>query len=378
MINLKTAEKTLQFGVTKCKSMLICKQGESALFSDLMVDSWEVEYKDNPETGSLSLVETFSGPTKIEQTTSQTYLGFVLSSTGDNMAHINMIKKKSIGVMKKIFNRLNGLSLQKYYFECSMIFLNVMLRPSILYGCDMMYNLKEIEIRQIERIEESYMRKVLNTTRGYPIVQLYLEMGHTPARVEIQKSRLLFMQHILQQTEDSTINRFFKLQLEMPTRGDWAAMCLKDLDELDIKESLESIRLMNKNKFSSILRDKTRISSLKYLTEKQGTKGKEIQYEKIEMSEYLLPFNNKLTIEGKRRLFSARNKMVNISSNFSSSKLVTNCICGEQESMQHIYNTCKMLTIDENSLPYEKIYFGQVNEQIEICQSWKKKKEIQF
>ena len=143
MINLKTAEKTLQFGVTKCKSMLICKQSESALFSDLMVDSWEVEYKDNPETGSLSLVETFSGPTKIEQTTSQTYLGFVLSSTGDNTAHINMIKKKSIGVMKKIFNRLNGLSLQKYYFECSMIFLNVMLRPSILYGYDMMYNRKK-------------------------------------------------------------------------------------------------------------------------------------------------------------------------------------------------------------------------------------------
>ena len=96
-----------------------------------------------------------------------------------------------------------------------------MLQPSILYGCDMMYNLKEIEIRQIERIEESYLRKVLNTTRGCPIVQLYLEMGHTPARVEIQKSRLLFMNYILQQTEDSAINRFFKLQLEMPTRGDW-------------------------------------------------------------------------------------------------------------------------------------------------------------
>ena len=206
MIYLKTAEKTLQFGVTKCKSMLMSKQCESALFSDLTVDSWEVKYEYNPETGSISLVKTFSGVEKIEQTTTPTYLGFVLSSTGDNMAHINMVKKKSIGVVKKIFNRLNGLSLQKYYFECSMIFLNVMLRPSILYGCDMMYNLKEIEIRHIERIEESYLRKVLNTTRGCPIVQLYLEMGHTPARVEILKSRLLFTHYILQQTEDSATN----------------------------------------------------------------------------------------------------------------------------------------------------------------------------
>jgi hypothetical protein len=35
MINLKTAEKTLQFGVNKCKSMLICKSGESVLNSDI-------------------------------------------------------------------------------------------------------------------------------------------------------------------------------------------------------------------------------------------------------------------------------------------------------------------------------------------------------
>ena len=70
----------------------------------------------------------------------------------------------------------------------------------------------------------------------------------------------------LQQTEDSAINRFFKLQLEMPTRGDWASMCLKDLDELEIKEKLESIKLMTKNKFSSILRDKTRIRTLKLLS----------------------------------------------------------------------------------------------------------------
>jgi hypothetical protein len=51
MINLKTAEKTLQFGVDKCKSTLICKEGESALNSDLMVVSWEVKYQDSPGDG---------------------------------------------------------------------------------------------------------------------------------------------------------------------------------------------------------------------------------------------------------------------------------------------------------------------------------------
>ena len=65
--------------------------------------------------------------------------------------------------------------------------MNVMLRGSILYAADMYYALKETELRQIERIEESYMRKVMKTTKGCPIVQIYLEMGQIPARFEVQK-----------------------------------------------------------------------------------------------------------------------------------------------------------------------------------------------
>ena len=73
------------------------------------------------------------------------------------------------------------------------------------------------------------MRQLLKTTKGCPIVQLYLEMGHNPARLEIQKTRLLYMQYILQQSKASKRLKFVHLQLEHPTRGDWgAATCLQD------------------------------------------------------------------------------------------------------------------------------------------------------
>ena len=55
-----------------------------------------------------------------------------------------------------------------------------------------------------------------------------------------------------------------------------------------------------------------------------------------------------------------------IPSNFSSSQTETKCICGEQESMKHLYNSCKMLKISENVLPYERIYSGEVSEQIKV------------
>ena len=63
-----------------------------------------------------------------------------------------------------------------------MILMNVMLRGTILYSAELFYNLKENELRQIERIEEGYMRKILKTTKGCPITSLYLALGQTPAR----------------------------------------------------------------------------------------------------------------------------------------------------------------------------------------------------
>ena len=77
-------------------------------------------------------------------------------------------------------NRLNGLSLKQYYFECALIL-------SILYALETYYNLKETEVRQIDRIEECFLRKILKTTKGCPIAQMYLETGHVTARLEIKK-----------------------------------------------------------------------------------------------------------------------------------------------------------------------------------------------
>ena len=95
--------------------------------------------------------------------------------------------------------------------------MNVMLRGTILYACEMYYNLKETELRKLEQIEEGFMRQILKTTRGCPLSQMYLSLGQIPARFEIIKMRLLYLKYILEQNEESLLSKFFKLQLEQPT-----------------------------------------------------------------------------------------------------------------------------------------------------------------
>ena len=106
VINTKTAEKGLQFGVPKCKSMLIGKSSENIHKSNLEVDKWEIEHKDNIKTGEEQFFENYVGQVPIEKTEEQKYLGFVLSSKGSNLANMNYMRNKSYGIIRTIFRKL--------------------------------------------------------------------------------------------------------------------------------------------------------------------------------------------------------------------------------------------------------------------------------
>ena len=133
-----------------------------------------------------------------------------------------------------------------------------------MYASETYYNLKEAEIRQIERIEENFMRKLLKTSKGCPIIQIYLELGQIPARYEIIKLRLFFLRYILNQDPDSKLYRFFNLQIEKPVRFDWASTCKQDLKKLDINLSFEDIRSMSVNKFRKLIQNKCKENALEY------------------------------------------------------------------------------------------------------------------
>ena len=371
-INVKTAEKGLQFGIKKCKSLLVGKNTENVINNKLMVDSWESKYETDGD--KFNLVENHIGLEEIGQTDEQTYLGFVISNKGNNMANIKQVKGKSIGIIRKIIHRLESSNLKKYYFESATILLNTMLRPSILYACEAYYDLKETEIRQLERIEESFMRQILKTGAKCPLSQLYLELGQAPARFHIQRTRLLFLHDILQQSESSLIRNFFNLQTEQPSKGDWASSCRKDLTELEICLSFEEVKNLSKQKFSKILNDKIKTAALSYLTRKQNIKGGDISYSKLEISEYLSPFASNLSITDKRNIFAIRNMMTDIPANFSKLSQNMKCICGSLETMEHLYY-CEILGSDKTETEYKKIYNGNIHEQIKVFRIFENKLE---
>ena len=139
------------------------------------------------------------------------------------------------------------MNLGMFYLECSLVFNNTILRPSILYASETLYNLTEVEIRQIERLEESYWRQILKTSRSCPLAEIYLSVGQKPARFEIVKRRMLFLKNILDQDETSITKQFFYVQHQNKTKGDLVSTMMKDLIYLDVNLSFQQIREMKTN-----------------------------------------------------------------------------------------------------------------------------------
>ena len=134
--------------------------------------------------------------------------------------------------------------------------------------------------------------------------------------------------------------------------------------EIKSSETFEDIKSMKKNKFVKLISTKIDIAALEYLTSRQKRKGSEMFYSEIIMSEYLMP-QTELNISEKRDMFAVKNRMTDISSNFSSNKEIEKCWCGENLNMEHIY-MCSLLNSEITDMPYNKLFNGSLNEQVEV------------
>ena len=132
---------------------------------------------------------------------------------------------------------------------------------------------------------------------------------------------------------------------------------------------------MTHSMFMKKIKSQIMKKALEYLLGQRKSKGKEIEYQKLEMADYLLPINAKLNIENKRRMFSIRNRMINIKSNFNQRNEEEKCLCGDKETMENIWQ-CKLLNTDriENE-NYDKIFNGNLTQKISIFEKFEEKLE---
>ena len=137
---------------------------------------------------------------------------------------------------------------------------------------------------------------------------------------------------------------------------------------LNLNFNTIELKNIKKHTLIHILNEAISTSALQYLLRLRKSKGKEIIYINLEMSEYLKPNNSGLKISEKKEIFSYRNKTCNISSNFKSRQTERKCVtnCGMDENMEHIFYCYKLSWKVIQTKKYTDIYNGNIEDQVSV------------
>ena len=148
-----------------------------------------------------------------------------------------------------------------------------MLLGSILNNIEVAYNLTTSEIEKLEQCHESSLRKLLALPSKTPRQMLYFFTGSIPIRFTIQRRRLVYLHHILNQEKESLLRTFFEHQYETRKRKDWATIIVTDLKEYEINLTMNEIGTTSKALWKKIIKTKTYTNALFYLNSKLGSKS---------------------------------------------------------------------------------------------------------
>ena len=231
------------------------------------------------------------------------------------------------------------------------------------------------------------LRKLLNLPSKSPKTKLYFLTGSTPIRFIIKRRRLVYLHHILIQSEESLIRSFFEQQFQTRKSKDWSTQIVKDLIELDIEMTFEEIRLIKEDSWKSLVKSKSTHYALKYLNSITGSKSR--KYSELRMSGYLTSEYEDVPLETAKFILKIQSHMVetvkyNFQNYYKPNLLCNLCLLSEC-NQSHLLNCPKLLgsnqlvtyipvyeDIFDDSNPEEQCYIANI-----MIENLKKKKALE-
>ena len=363
--------------------MHVGKTYEKYKCQDLKVDRWEELDIYDEEKGIDDIEDVCDGYEIMEEKSEEKYLGDILSSDGKNIKNIKARVAKGKGVISRIMAMIEGIPFGKNYFKVALILRESLLMSSMLFNSEAWYNVTKTEIELLETVDVQFLRQVLRAPRSTPKEMLFLETGCVPFREIIRKKRILFLQYILNEKDDSLLKKFLMKQKENKKPRDWINQVLSDLKELEIEESFETIKSIRKSTLKIMLNDAIKRRAFQDLVIKKESHSKvsKIKHERLEMQQYLKPINVKISIEEAQEMFKMRCRVADVKMNFKGKYENLDCdICNEENETQIHLIECKEINKNEREYEkppeYEELFKTNIQNQLKLVRKFLKNIKI--
>ena len=383
-INAKTNLKKLQFGPEKCHKIHVGKK--KPYCPELSIDSWKLKLKNGVKTKNEEISDIFDGEAEMEESHEEKYLGDIVTNDGTNKKNIAARKGRGIGIIEKIIEMLQEISFGNSYFEVANLLRHSLFLSSILLNSEAWYNVSQTDIEQLEKVDQSLIRRILEAPCSTPTASLYLEMGCLPIRFIIKTRRIMYLHYILNQDENSLLFKFFLAQKNDPVKGDWTEQVQSDMKDIDLKLTMNEIKTLSQESFRNTVKKAVEKAAFTWLLSEKAKKSKlkELEYRKLECQNYLR--STELETREKKFLFQIRTRMIEVKANFKNnhSDILCPLGCEDEDDQNHLLH-CKKLIQNNNdittgNIEYSDIFHEDISRQVRILRIinnlWKIRRNI--
>ena len=133
-------------------------------------------------------------------------------------------------------------------------------------------------MEKLEQPDTSLLKKVLSAEGKPGKSFMMLELGVIPVRYVVMQKRMQFLHYILQESKESMLRKVFNALKDDSRKGDFVNLSNQDKKELNINYTDIEIENTSKSQWKKIIKSKTQIAALKYLSEENSQREKNKRY----------------------------------------------------------------------------------------------------
>ena len=143
-------------------------------------------------------------------------------------------------------NILENVTLGEHYFETAVLLRESLFLNSVLTNVEIWYGLTREDIKKLEDLDISLLRRILGAPFTVAKEALYLELGCTNIEAIIKGRRVNYLHYLVTQNSDTMLYRFFVAQWKQTCKHDWTKQVKLDLLDLGITDNLQWIKEKSK------------------------------------------------------------------------------------------------------------------------------------
>ena len=198
------------------------------------------------------------------------------------------------------------------------------------------------DLKDLKVIDHNILRLITGAQAKVPSQMLYLETAQLPIINVITVRRLLYLHTILTRHDTELIKQIYSAMKDDPIKGDWIHIVQKDMMDIDLNMSDDSISKLTKEDFKKIIKEKVRKSAFIELekVKQDHIKVKHIVHDNLNNPQNYLK-SSLFTNKQSSLLFNLRSHCVN---EFKRNFYNSDCpLCGKSEDTQEHALECEDL-----------------------------------